>query len=455
LELLIALVIGWLLVDTWQVEGIVVPVLVPSGSMAETLLGVHRDLVCEDCGFRFACGSDFPPLTGGSVCPNCGHRGADLAGEPDVEGDRVLIDKSTFRVRPPRPWEVVAFRHPGRASLICVKRVVGLPGETIEICHGDVYVDGRIRRKTLAEQRAVAVLVHDASYLPKPARALLPRWQCSRPDSRWFVVQSRFGYPSQADNSPVDWCVYHHLQRPYGDGVVRETPVRDECSYNQARPRRGSEMHDVPDLLLSLRLDRTSGRGRLLIRAGDGRREFIVRLEPALGRYEVLCDGELLRKCCGEISPLRTAEPWQIEVSLFDRQFLLAIDGQTLAVQTYEYLGGQVPQPSAQPLAIGSDGLGLEISEVRVYRDVYYTDVVGAAAHWGVGRLVRLGSDEYFVLGDNSPISDDSRTWPGGPAVPDKLLFGRPFLVHFPARQVSLWGRSVQLPDLSRIRYIH
>ena len=48
---------------------------------------------------------------------------------------------------------MVAFRSQSKAGEIAVKRVVGLPGETIEIRDGDIYADGRIQRKTLAQQR--------------------------------------------------------------------------------------------------------------------------------------------------------------------------------------------------------------------------------------------------------------------------------------------------------------
>ena len=89
-----------------------------------------------------------------------------------------------------------------------------------------------------------------------------------------------------------------------------------------------------------------------------------------------------------------------------------------------------------------------------MYRDVYYTHPIGLQGRWGLDEPVRLAADEYYVLGDNSPISEDSRTWPGGPAVDANLLVGKPLVVHFPAKllEVGRWG--FQVPDPAGIRYI-
>ena len=58
---------------------------------------------------------------------------------------------------------------------------------------------------------------------------------------------------------------------------------------------------------------------------------------------------------------------------------------------------------------------------LQVYRNVYYTPPTHA-----VKTLERqLGPDEYFILGDNSPISVDSRSWRGGETVPRRLFVGR------------------------------
>ena len=67
---------------------------------------------------------------------------------------------------------------------------------------------------------------------------------------------------------------------------------------------------------------------------------------------------------------------------------------------------------------------------------------------------MRLAADEYFVLGDNSPVSDDSRTWPDRGAVVAKLLVGKP-LVAIPSLEVTPWrGWHFQVPNLRGIRYI-
>jgi signal peptidase I len=453
-ELAITIAIAWMLVETWCIEGLVVPVWVPSGSMAETLVGLHREVTCVDCGYQFVCGTDLRPLSYHAVCPNCGYSGNDLSQRPDVDGDRLLIDKSAFLLRRPRRWEVVAFRHPSHAEMICVKRVVGLPGESIEIRHGDLYVDGRVQRKTLAQQRVMSVLVYDANHPVARASDLPPCWQSERDDSGWTVKEGRFTHAAQTRTGTVDWCVFHHWQRgDHSGGPVRETPIRDDFGYNQGGLRGAPNVQAVADLRLAFRLLRASGQGRLLVRAMDGDRPILVRLDPSAKRYEVLSGTASSPRCSGTLPAIAGAGSHQIEVSLVDRQFLLAVDDHTLTAFPLE-LPGHRPPATTGPLAIGADGLELQLGDVRVYRDIYYTEASGGAAHWALDRPVRLGGDEYFMLGDNSPISDDSRTWPQGPCVPAKLLFGKPLLVHFPARQVDLWGWRFQLPDLSKIRYI-
>ena len=56
-------------------------------------------------------------------------------------GERVLVNKLVYRLRPPRRGEIVVFRH--MAGRMLIKRVTGLPQEELSISRGLVRVDGR------------------------------------------------------------------------------------------------------------------------------------------------------------------------------------------------------------------------------------------------------------------------------------------------------------------------
>jgi signal peptidase I len=452
----LVIVLG-IILRTWLIEGLFVPLKVSSGSMAETLLGPHRVVTCGDCGYRFPCGAETRTSARGAVCPNCGFADNDLAGRPVVDGDRILVEKSAFGLRPPRRWEVVAFRHPERPRETVVKRVVGLPGEAIQIRDGDVYVGGAIQRKDLARQRAMAVLVYDADFSPTGSVWMPARWQSDPSGAAsggWEAGDGRFRHRSAATTASVDWLVYRHWRRlPGPEGKAEESPITNARGYNQPPRERAENVYSIGDLLLSFRVLTSSGRGDLLLRATDGGDEFTVRLHADQGVYEVLRNGRPLADARGRGTLPDLSREVQIEVSLIDRQFLLALDGRTAASYPYEPSDGS-RTPSVGPLAIGSNGLGVEVGSLRVYRDVYYTRPIGPSGRWGLDAEANLSGGEWFVLGDNSPLSEDSRTWPSGPGVPASLLIGKPLLVHFPACRVDLGRWHFQVPNPARIRYI-
>ena len=66
---------------------------------------------------------------------------------PALEADDFLIvDKLTYQFRDPRRFEVIVFRYMDDATQEqrhYIKRIIGLPGETVQIIEGVVYIDGR------------------------------------------------------------------------------------------------------------------------------------------------------------------------------------------------------------------------------------------------------------------------------------------------------------------------
>jgi len=59
------------------------------------------------------------------------------------EGQYLVVNKLAYRLHPPQRGDVIVFRPPTNPKKDYIKRIIGLPGETVEVREGYVYVDGR------------------------------------------------------------------------------------------------------------------------------------------------------------------------------------------------------------------------------------------------------------------------------------------------------------------------
>lgn len=396
------------------------PAYLSSGSMAESFWGPCFQLRCDDCGFPFRCDAErkeFIPVDRRAVCPNCGYRHNQLTRDKQRHGQQVWYDASSFHQRPPVRWQVVAFRSPDDKQTARVKRIVGLPGEWIAIRGGDVYADERLLRKSLDQQRRVAVLVHDATY--QATGQGNQRWHTVSDDSGWRRSDSGFSFTPAVDRrGELEWLEYRNrpaVPLPPGVPPAAEAPINDNYGYNQGISR---DLNDVRDVMLSCWM-RLVGSGQLVLSVTDGSDRIDVVFSTAEHRISVhSANGNfVLRDPNPSLSSLR-----RVEVSVFDRQFVLAFDGRTMV--RFELPPRPSQPPDSRPFRIGGKDLHALVSELKVWRDTYYLNPRGLASAWRSPQ--RLGATEYFVLGDNPPISADSRNWEK-PGVGRKLLLGPVF----------------------------
>lgn len=121
---------------------------------------------------------------------------------------------------------------------------------------------------------------------------------------------------------------------------------------------------------------------------------------------------------------------------------------------TFGDSGASNAKQKSAPIRFGSTGGAFQVRSLRLFRDVHYLSEAGQHA---TDQPHQLESDEFFFLGDNSPVSLDSRGWKH-PAVKRHLLVGRPMMVHLPSKPVRIrLGESVnyiRLPDFERMRWI-
>ena len=65
--------------------------------------------------------------------------------------DNLLVDKLSYRFSDPKRFDIIVFYPYGRGNEdYYIKRVIGLPGETIQIVGDTIYIDGKVHKEIMA-----------------------------------------------------------------------------------------------------------------------------------------------------------------------------------------------------------------------------------------------------------------------------------------------------------------
>lgn len=59
------------------------------------------------------------------------------------DGDNLIVDKITYRFSDPKRFDIVVFPFRYQEDTFYIKRVIGLPGETVQIFEGEIYINGK------------------------------------------------------------------------------------------------------------------------------------------------------------------------------------------------------------------------------------------------------------------------------------------------------------------------
>ena len=225
-------------------------------------------------------------------------------------------------------------------------------------------------------------------------------------------------------------------------------PIDDRYGYN--RTSRSEPSNSVRDLMIALEITVAKGQGGFVLQMTDGKQTFNCVVDIGRGEVRLLVDGETDAERITKLNSSLLQHPMLWEMSLMDRQVLVAVNEHQLFEPLLLEDSGRTGKPSRHPVRIGAEGLQVRIQSLKLFRDVYYTRKDSNDPY-------TLGKDEYYVLGDNSPVSSDSRVWVT-PAVNKSLFLGKPFVVHLPSRpgRIKIGERFVQIriPDISRIHCI-
>ena len=175
--------------------------IIPTGSMAPSLQGEHKELECENCGFRHRAGASQESSTNGNrvqikvkstFCPICQYENEiplnPVGDYVTNSGDRLLVNKFVYDFCEPRRYDVIVFKYPNNSKQNYIKRLIGLPGDNILIENGDIYLmtrdaDGQwsreISRKPPQKLRNVLQEVDDTDFIGTKLKKVgwPSRWQ--------------------------------------------------------------------------------------------------------------------------------------------------------------------------------------------------------------------------------------------------------------------------------------
>ena len=68
------------------------------------------------------------------------------------DGDNLIVDKITYRFSDPKRYDIIVFPYRSEENTYFIKRIIGLPGETVQIVDGIIYIDGEALQESYGRE---------------------------------------------------------------------------------------------------------------------------------------------------------------------------------------------------------------------------------------------------------------------------------------------------------------
>ncbi|MBN1765991.1 MAG: signal peptidase I [Sedimentisphaerales bacterium] len=481
-ETLESLVIAFILAFVFRAF-IVEAFVIPTGSMADTLRGAHFNLTCQECTHNYNFGFNpeqhgfpkgyIPPKPipvlskklragDGPICPDCGTPVNNTYPRYVNNGDRILVLKYVYQFYEPKRWDVVVFKNPTEPRDNFIKRLIGRPEETVEIIDGDIFINGNISRKPDYIQDILWIECFNFDYQPELPRTHTnyhgPWPQPFHPDQgseeSWQIDQKTHQITFNASEEP----------KKLDFNRQRLLNILTFCFYNGT-----SRANDftASDMKLSAVLNPLGSNGLFIIQLGKYGRTYsgIINFN---GECLIQDDTTGQIRAQKQFTLPTQGKPVEISFANVDHHLEIQVgklklswDGPSEPAD-WDYKPDRNIQlfPS---VTLTGQGDSFTLQHIRLYRDVHYTNSNGIQYRRGTeGNPFTLGKDQFFVLGDNSPMSHDSRFWEP-PAndlyragtVPRDYLIGKAFFVYWPSGYRPRENFFPIIPNVGEMRLIH
>jgi signal peptidase I len=224
--------------------------------------------------------------------------------------------------------------------------------------------------------------------------------------------------------------------------------------YNTGTDRPGEfapSQNWVGDLMLECEVQVDKAQGELVLELSKGVDRFRAYLNADSGACTLarLTNGREEKLDTKETSFRKTGK-YRLRFANVDERLTVWVNGDLPFGDGVVYEPARDHRPTEandlQPASVGARGGEFIVSQLKLWRDTYYTAHVehssdagreidfGRPSDWeALGdlplRTMYVQPHHFLCLGDNSPASSDSRSWG---TVPERLLLGRALAIYFP-----------------------
>ena len=468
-----------------------------------------------------------PVYVGGCTCPNCRKQivfipppkekiatppGANYPDPGWNSGDRVLVAKFLYDLLQKNPdrLDVVVFKYPGdmasfpadsgpvkkHVPMNYIKRLIGLPGETIAIHRGKIFVlradkglqyddfdkalgnpnklaqlwqfeythhDSEkakerwekdlfeIIRKSPEVMLAMMRLVYDNDHPAKDLKG--PEYQ------RWQPADRAAWSPSGANGFAHDgsaaaetqWLRYRHILRGSPD---KPRLITDFTAYNTWHENGEVDRNWASDLAIECQVQVEKAEGTFSLEISHGPNRYQASFDLATGTCTLnQIDGaEKKTSLVSKPSPLKGKGTYEVRFANIDDRLTVWVDDKLVFGNGFEYTQPMGLKPVKEndldrPVSIGSQGAHIVVSKLKVLRDTYYTTNRGRP---DAADVTEFRADDpltwkhyadapvstYYVQPDHflcmGDNSPESSDGRSWGLVPKRLMLGRALLVYYP-----------------------
>ena len=114
------------------------------------------------------------------------------------DGDNLIVDKLSYRFQEPKRYDIIVFPYQHEENTFYIKRIIGLPGETVQVVDGYTYVNGEILSSD----------VYGAEVMDSPGIAAQP---IELGEDEYFVLGDNRNHSSDSREESVGVLKREHL----------------------------------------------------------------------------------------------------------------------------------------------------------------------------------------------------------------------------------------------------